>query len=149
MEATYRHVHTKTPTGRITFTFSDNDGSVFSSFAMNPGDLHIAKRLNDACLYFEKNRGQSMDDFISLSDELESKICNALGCDRDSVFGKVSAATVLPDGEFFAAKVLRTVSGAIAEETARRRAVRMALVDKFAGKYDADPTAGLAPGQEV
>lgn len=145
-------VRTAVDVRMMEFNFTDNDGEVFASFRMNPGDLNAVKRFDDAIRFFEKTRNRKISDanaLVSLNRKLEEKICYAIGCSRESVFGKVPAATVLPDGEFFAAKVLWVVKDAICEETARRRKARMDAVNKYAGKYDADPSAGLAPGQEV
>lgn len=142
--------NTQINTGLQEFRFTDNSGKVFASFFMNPGDLNVAKRFDDAARFFAKNRGKKMNlvEFTAFNRVLEKKVAAAIGCKRDDIFGKVPAATVLPDGDFFVAKVLKVVSDAVRAETARRRKVRMDAVNKYAGKYDADPAAGLAPGQK-
>lgn len=142
--------NTQINTGLQEFRFTDNSGKVFASFYMNPGDLNVAKRFNDAARFFEKYRGKKMNlaEFAAFNKVLEKKVAAAIGCKRDDIFGKVPAATVLPDGEFFVSKVLQVIRDALRDETSRRRKARMDTVNKYAGQYDADPAAGLAPGQK-
>ena len=61
----------------------------------------------------------------------------SLGYDaRDSIFGEVSAATVLPNGDLFAMVVLDTIAKAVKSESEKRAKKSDDAVKKYTAKYD-------------
>ena len=48
-------------TGKITVTFTDDDGEVFSTFRISPTDSGVAKRCEDVSIYFESNKDRKLN----------------------------------------------------------------------------------------
>ncbi|MGM9628353.1 MAG: hypothetical protein ACI3V4_09740 [Faecousia sp.] len=126
-------------TGKMTFTFTDEDGSVFASFRLNPADVGVANRWAEVADFFGKrqdNEISSIADVARLNDELEEKICYVLGYDaRESIFWEVSATTVLPSGEMFAMVILEAVANAVKPELEKRNKKSEAAIAKYTAKY--------------
>ena len=60
-----------------------------------------------------------------------------LGYDaRQSLFGFMSATTVLEDGEIFAKKILDKIEKAVVQELHKRKETLMAAVRKHTAKYE-------------
>lgn len=122
------------------FTFTDNEGEVIASFRLNPTDIRLAARLQEAAKYFEESAPQiaeepAVADMLKLNNELEEKICYILGYDaRESLFGLLSATTILPDGEIFCFKVVDAIANAVAPEVEKRQKA-MQKVRKYTEKY--------------
>ena len=127
--------------GKLNFTFTDEDGDVFSSFRLNPADIGVANRWAEVADFFGKrqdNEISSIADVVRLNTELEEKICYVLGYDcRKTVFGEVPATTVLPSSEMFAMVVLETVANAVKPELEKRNKKSEAAIAKYTAKYDA------------
>lgn len=133
-------INTNVSVGKLNFTFTDEDGNAFSSFRMNPADFSIAARCSEVSKHFSNHEdisGESIESVLLFNKELEEKICYILGYDaRDSVFGEVSAATVLPNGDLFAMVVLDTIAKAVKSESEKRAKKSDDAVKKYTEKYD-------------
>lgn len=127
-------------TGKMKFTFTDEDEEVFSAFRLNPSDVNLAKRCQEVAEQFGQQKDRQLstiEDAVAYNTELEEKISYILGYDaKAAVFGEVSATTVLPTGELFAAVVLDTIAKAVEPEIKKRNQKMSEAVAKYTGKYE-------------
>jgi hypothetical protein len=134
-------INTNISTSFLKFKFTDEDGDVLASFRVNPLDVKLAKRMEESLPYFsnlENNADEatSLDDVAAKNDELEEKICYILGYDaRDSLFGQISATSVMGDGSLFVSVLLEKLYEAIGPEIDRRHKSMSAAVEKHTAKY--------------
>jgi hypothetical protein len=135
------NIHTGIGAALLKFTFSDEDGEVVASFKINPADVKLAVRCEEVAAYFEEKKNAapetaSLQDLAKYTEDLENKICYLLGYDaKESLFGLLSATTILPSGELFAFLILDKVAGAIAPEVAKRRQKMQKAAAKYTDKY--------------
>lgn len=133
-------VNSNIAVGKLNFTFTDEDGNVFSSFRLNPTDVNVASRCEEVSDFFRKWQDKepaSLDDVLKINDELEEKIAYILGYDaRESIFGEVPATTVLPSGELFAETVLKAITNAVNTEMEKRNKKSAEAAAKYTSKYD-------------
>lgn len=133
-------VNSNIAVGKLNFTFTDEDGNVFSSFRLNPTDVNVASRCEEVSDFFCKRQDKdpsSLDDVLKINDELEEKIAYILGYDaRESIFGEVPATTVLPSGELFAETVLKAITNAVNTEMEKRNKKAAEAAAKYTSKYD-------------
>lgn len=126
----------------LKFTFTDSDGDVVASFRLNPADVRLAGRIQEAAKFFaqaakEAPEKATADDILKFNNAVEDKICYVLGYDaRQSLFGFMSATTVLEDGEIFAKKILDKIEKAVVQEIQKRKETLMAAVRKHTAKYE-------------
>lgn len=126
----------------LKFTFTDDDGEVVASFRLNPADVRLAGRVQEAANLFRKAAQSAPEqataaDILKYNNDVEEEICRVLGYDaRDSLFGFMSATTVLEDGEIFAKKILDKISEAVLPEIQKRKAALAAAVKKHTAKYE-------------
>ena len=134
------NVTTKVSLGRMKFTFTDEEGEVFSSFQMNPTDVNLAKRCEEVSAKYSTMQERSLTNISEVAEycaELEEQICYILGYDaRESIFGEISALTVLPDGKLFAIVVLETIAEKVRPEIEKRTKKAAAAVKKHTAKYN-------------
>ena len=77
-----------------------------------------------------------MEDVVKLNNEVEDKICNLLGYDaKQSLFGQISATSVLGDGNMFVVLVMEKIVEAVAPEISRRKQSMADAVAKHTAKY--------------
>ena len=125
----------------LKFKFRDEDGEIISSFRINPADVKLAKRCAEVSGYFEDlhNRipeNATIDDVIKFNDELEEKICYLLGYDaKQSLFGQMSATTIMPDGNLFAVHIVENIVQAVGPEVKKRQENMAQAVAKHTAKY--------------
>lgn len=135
-----KKVESTISTGKMKFTFTDEDGDVFSAFRLNPSDVNLAKRCQEVAEQFGQQKDRQLstiEDAVAYNTELEEKISYILGYDaKAAVFGEVSATTVLPSGELFAAVVLDTIAKAVEPEIKKRNQKMSEAVEKYTGKYE-------------
>ena len=134
------NVATKVSLGRMTFTFTDENDEVFSSFRMNPADVNLAKRCEEVAAKYSGQEGKNLStisEMAAYSAELEEQICYILGYDaRESTFGQISAMTILPDGRLFGLLVLETIAEKVKPVIAERAREMQAAVQKYTAKYE-------------
>lgn len=133
---------TKTLNGLlIRRTFTDDAGEVVASYRINPADVNLANRCNEVAAFFEelgKNTPPSatLEDMLQLNNQLEEKICYLLGYDaRQSLFGFISAASIMADGELFAVYVVNDIFEAAAPQIRKRAQAMKQAVEKHTAKY--------------
>lgn len=135
-----KKVESTISTGKMKFTFTDEDGDVFSAFRLNPSDVNLAKRCQEVAEQFGQQKDRQLstiEDAVAYNTELEEKISYILGYDaKAAIFGEVSATTVLPSGELFAAVVLDTIAKAVEPEIRKRNKKMTEAVAKYTGKYE-------------
>lgn len=125
----------------LKFTFSDDEGKVIASFRMNPADIKLSQRCQELSSYFEgltekTSENATLEDAVKLNNEVEEKICYLLGYDaRQSLFGQISATSVLGDGNIFVGLVMEKIIEAVGPEINRRKQSMADAVEKHTAKY--------------
>lgn len=128
-------------TGLIKFTFTEENGDVFSSFRMNPTDVNLISRAEEVSAYFENRKNDMPETAVgselkAFNDEIEEKINYLLGYDAGKdIFGVITATTVNPDGEIFAWVVLDFIVEKLKPEMERRAKKMQENVSKYTAKY--------------
>ena len=122
------------------YTFTDTDGEVVAYFRMNPCDVRIAERANETVQYFRKKQEEAkaapdVNEMICHDKELTQKINFILGYDASAtLFGFMSATSVLDDGRIFASLVLETIAENL-ESDIKKRFEKLKAVEKYTAKY--------------
>ena len=135
-------VNTNLGSSILKFTFTDDDGEVVASFRLNPADVRLAGRVQEAANFFRKAAQSAPEqataaDILKYNNDVEEEICRVLGYDaRESLFGFMSATTILADGEMFAQKILKRIEEAVLPEIQKRKAALAAAVKKHTAKYE-------------
>ena len=125
----------------LKFTFRDGDGEVVSSFRMNPADVKLAHRCQEVSAWFEQLQDDTpetatLEEAVKLNSELEGKICYLLGYDaRETLFGLISATSVMADGNMFIVHVMNKIVEAVGPEIEKRRKSMQKAVSKHTAKY--------------
>lgn len=128
--------------GIIKFTFTDEDGEVFSSFKMNPTDVNLMKRAEEVSEYF-KNRKEDIpectgtEELQEFNREIEDKINYLLGYDASSeIFSDdITATTVSQDGKIFAFEIFDFIAEKLEPEIEKRKNSMQKNIDKYTAKY--------------
>jgi hypothetical protein len=134
-------INTQLGSSLLKFTFSDDDGGVLASFRINPLDMKLAQRLEEASSFFNGIQEKlaetaTLQDILSLNDAIEDKICFILGYNaKESLFGQLSATSVMGDGSLFVTVVLDKLFESIGPEIDRRRQAMDKAVSKHTSKY--------------
>lgn len=125
----------------MTFNFRDAENEIVASFKMNPADVKLAKRCQEVAEYFEKlgdstPNTETLEDAIRFNDQLEEKICYLLGYDaKSTLFGMMSATSIMSDGDMFVTHVLSTVIKHVGPEIRKRKQAMAKAVSKHTAKY--------------
>lgn len=128
-------------TGKIEFTFTDENDEIFSSFKMNPTDVNLMHRAEEVSDYFSKRKNNvtntaSGAELAEYNKEIEEKINYLLGYDaRKEIFGEITATTVSPDGEIFAFVLLDFIMEKLAPEMEKRNKKMQESIAKYTEKY--------------
>ena len=135
-------VNTNLGSSILKFQFTDDDGEVVASFRLNPADVRLAGRVQEAANLFRKAAQSAPEqataaDILKYNNDVEEEICRVLGYDaHQELFGFMSATTILEDGEMFAQKILDMISEAVLPEIQKRKAALAAAVKKHTAKYE-------------
>ena len=135
-------VNTNLGSSILKFTFTDDDGEVVASFRLNPADVRLAGRVQEAANLFRKAAQSAPEqatvaDILKYNNNVEEEICRVLGYDaHQELFGFMSATTILEDGEMFSQKILDMISEAVLPEIQKRKAALAAAVKKHTAKYE-------------
>ena len=135
-------VNTNLGSSILKFQFTDDDGKVVASFRLNPADVRLAGRVQEAANLFRKAAQSAPEqatvaDILKYNNNVEDEICRVLGYDaHQELFGFMSATTILEDGEMFAQKILDMISEAVLPEIQKRKAALAAAVKKHTAKYE-------------
>ena len=135
-------INTKIDDGILTFTFTNNDGEIFSSFKLNPTDINVAARAEELAEYFEQLKDtikavKSSKEMAEINAQMEDKLNYLLGYEasRDLFKEPITATTVFGNGQVFAYIVLDKITEAIAPEIEKRKKKMQAAVNKYTEKY--------------
>lgn len=134
-------INTNVGTSLLKFTFSDEDGEVVASFRMNPADVKLAQRCQEISAYFNNLRDKTpeadtLEDAAKFNDEVEEKICYLLGYDvKQSLFGLISATSIMGDGNLFVVHVMDRITKAVGPEIKKRQQAMAKAVSKHTAKY--------------
>ena len=135
-------VNTNLGSSILKFQFTDDDGKVVASFRLNPADVRLAGRVQEAANFFRKAAQSAPEqataaDILKYNNDVEEEICRVLGYDaHQELFGFMSATTILEDGEMFAQKILKKIEEAVLPEIQKRKAALAAAVKKHTAKYE-------------
>lgn len=133
-------VNTNISSGKLKFTFTDDDGEVFSNFRLNPADVNLANRCKEVAEEMEKTtiKLDSVEDAVAFDKLMGDKICYILGYNaKEDVFGEITASTILPSGDVFALVVLDAIGQAVHPEMEKRAKKMAGAVSKYTSKYGA------------
>lgn len=127
--------------GLIPFEFHDRAGRLLASFEMNPADINLAARCEEVTNFFEQQAapaGKTISDMQKYDRELTEKLTYLLGCDADYQIFKppMTATTVLPSGDIFAAVVLDRIVEAVTPEIKKRAEKMKSAAEKYTAKYE-------------
>lgn len=136
-------INTKLDDGLLTFTFTNSEGEVFSSFKMNPTDVKLAKRCGEISDFFEKRAIEIEDGekpssaLACFNQELEEKFDYLLGYQASKTLfpAPYTATTVFPNGSIFAFVIMKVISDALAPELEKRNKKMQAKVAKHLKNY--------------
>lgn len=134
-------VNTGIGSSLLKFTFTDEGGDVVASFRMNPADVKLAQRCQEIAEFFENMQNNTPDtatleDAIKFNDTLEEKICYLLGYDaKNTLFGLISATSIMGDGNLFATHVVNKIIEAVGPELKKRKQSMAKAVAKHTAKY--------------
>ena len=135
-------VNTNLGSSILKFQFTDDDCKVVASFRLNPADVRLAGRVQEAANFFRKASQSAPEqatvaDILKYNNNVEEEICRVLGYDaHQDLFGFTSATTILEDGEMYAQKILDMISEAVLPEIQKRKAALAAAVKKHTAKYE-------------
>lgn len=133
-------VNTNISSGKLKFTFTDDDGEIFSFFCMNPADVNLANRCKEVAEQMEKTAVNlnSVEDAVAFDKLMGDKICYILGYNaKEDVFGEITASTILPSGDLFALVILDAIAQAVRPEMEKRANKMACAVSKYTSKYGA------------
>ncbi|MBO5130304.1 MAG: hypothetical protein J6B95_08180 [Oscillospiraceae bacterium] len=134
-------VKTDAVTGMMKFSLADEDGAPVASFRLNPTDIRLASRFQEAAGWFEdlsKNAPgtATVAEVQQYNDTLEEKLGYVLGGNaRETLFGVMPAVSIMPDGSLFAVEVFGKLSEAVIPEIKSRRQKMQTAASKYTAKY--------------
>lgn len=134
-------INTGLDSGLLKFTFTDSDGEVLASFRLNPTDVRLVKRCEEAGKAIDElmktiPENAGLDEVTRCNEEIEKIFSNVLGYDvSESLFGIISATTILGNGDIFAFRVLERIGEALEPEMKKRRMKMQKAAHKYTKKY--------------
>lgn len=140
--------------GLKSYEVKDIDGTLLGTLYVNPADIGIAARLEEARRAIQQladglAADASVDQIIEADKLIREQINYIFGSDASSVFFKgVSALALLPDGTMVFEKVLQAAVPIIEDAVGKAIKASQMRVQKHAGAYT-NTAKGLAPGQKA
>ena len=142
--------------GLKSYEVKDIDGTLLGTLYVNPADIGIAARLEEARRAIQQladglaaDADAGVDQIIEVDKLIREQINYIFGSDASSVFFKgVSALALLPDGTMVFEKALQAAVPIIEDAVGKAVKASQKRVQKRAGA-DADTARGLAPGQKA
>ena len=128
--------------GRVTFTFTNTDGELIATFKMNPTDVNLIQRCEEVGNFFTEasermSKVHTGADVIALNKEIEEKFDYMLGYEaHQTLFGNLTATTILPSGDIFAIVVLDRIRAGIEPEIQTRKDRMQSAMEKYTGNYE-------------
>ena len=140
--------------GLKSYEVKDIDGTLLGTLYVNPADIGIAARLEEARSAIQQladglAADAGVDQIIEADKLIREQINYIFGSDASSVFFKgVSALALLPDGTMVFEKALQAAAPIIEDAVGKAVKASQKRVQKHAGAY-ANTAKGLAPGQKA
>lgn len=140
--------------GLKSYEVKDIDGTLLGTLYVNPADIGIAARLEEARRAIQQladglAADAGVDQIIEADKLIREQINYIFGSDASSVFFKgVSALALLPDGTMVFEKTLQAAVPIIEDAVGKAVKASQKRVQKHAGAY-ANTAKGLAPGQKA
>lgn len=140
--------------GLKSYEVKDIDGTLLGTLYVNPADIGIAARLEEARRAIQQladglAADAGVDQIIEADKLIREQINYIFGSDASSVFFKgVSALALLPDGTMVFEKVLQAAVPIIEDAVGKAIKASQMRVQKHAGAYT-NTAKGLAPGQKA
>ena len=140
--------------GLKSYEVKDIDGTLLGTLYVNPADIGIAARLEEARRAIQQladglAADAGVDQIIEADKLIRERINYIFGSDASSVFFKgVSALALLPDGTMVFEKALQVAVPIIEDAVGKAVKASQKRVQKHAGAY-ANTAKGLAPGQKA
>lgn len=130
----------KLTTGIQTYRFFDEDDNLIAQFRINPIDVNLADRAFEVSDWFESIKdsmtGATVRDLSIFNHQLEEKIAYVLGYDPKDLFGTITATTVLPNGDMWAAIILDKIITEIEPQVQKRTKAMEKAQQKYLKKYE-------------
>lgn len=140
--------------GFKSYEVKDIDGTLLGTLYVNPADIGIAARLEEARRAIQQladglAADAGVDQIIEADKLIREQINYIFGSDASSVFFKgVSALALLPDGTMVFEKALQAAVPIIEDAVGSAVRASQKRVQKHAGAYT-NTAKGLAPGQKA
>ena len=140
--------------GLKSYEVKDIDGTLLGTLYVNPADIGIAARLEEARRAIQQladglAADAGVDQIIEADKLIREQINYIFGSDASSVFFKgVSALALLPDGTMVFEKALQVAVPSLEDAVGKAVKASQKRVQKHAGAY-ANTAKGLAPGQKA
>lgn len=127
--------------GLMPFEFHDRSGRLLAAFELNPADVNVAARCEETMNFFSersKTVEKTVADMHRYDRELTEKLNYLLGYGPEHQIFKapMSATTVLPSGDIFAAVILERIVEVITPEIQKRAEKMQAAAEKYTAKYE-------------
>lgn len=126
--------------GQVRLTLVD-DGEIVATLKINPADIKVAARAQEVRDTFDSiadilTEDATLEDVVKFNDAVEEKICYLLGYDaKQTLFGQISATSVLMDGNLFVTHVMEKINELILPEINKRKQTMAQAVAKHTAKY--------------
>lgn len=140
--------------GLKSYEVKDIDGTLLGTLYVNPADIGIAARLEEARRAIQQladglTADAGVDQIIEADKLIREQINYIFGSDASSVFFKgVSALALLPDGTMVFEKALQASVPIIEDAVGKAVKASQKRVQKHVGVY-LNTAKGLAPGQKA
>ena len=140
--------------GLKSYEVKDIDGTLLGTLYVNPADIGIAARLEEARRAIQQladglAADAGVDQIIEADKLIREQINYIFGSDASSVFFKgVSALALLPDGTMVFEKALQAAVPIIEDTVGKAVKASQKRVQKHVGVY-LNTAKGLAPGQKA
>lgn len=140
--------------GLKSYEVKDIDGTLLGTLYVNPSDIGIAARLEEARRAIQQladglAADAGVDQIIEADKLIREQINYIFGSDASSVFFKgVSALALLPDGTMVFEKALQAAVPIIEDAVGKAVKASQKRVQKHVGVY-LNTAKGLAPGQKA
>ena len=144
----------KSDRGLKSYEVKDIDGTLLGTLYVNPADIGIAARLEEARRAIQQladglAADAGVDQIIEADKLIREQINYIFGSDASSVFFKgVSALALLPDGTMVFEKALQAAVPIIEDAVGKAVKASQKRVQKHVGVY-LNTAKGLAPGQKA
>ena len=134
--------------GLLKFEICDDEGTVYSTFKINPSDMQLGRRLKELEEFFSSTdmsfKTDDPEEIAKVEDVVTEQINKLLGYDcKNDAFGVIGACTVLPDGSFFFERIVEAITDEVPkamEERARRSEEH---VERYTKVYETSEDAGV------